>query len=45
MNGDPNAKSIRVEMHEMVVVVVVVVVLEMMKLGKTRVKGVSCCTV
>jgi hypothetical protein len=44
MNGDPNAKSIRVEMREMVVVVVVVV-LEMMKLGKTRVKGVSCCTV
>jgi hypothetical protein len=43
MNGDPNAKSIRVEMREMVVVVVVV--LEMMKLGKTRVKGVSCCTV
>jgi hypothetical protein len=27
MNGDPNAKSIRVEMREMVVVVVVVVVL------------------
>jgi hypothetical protein len=42
MNGDPNAKSIRVEMREMVVVVVV---LEMMELGKTRVKGVSCCTV